>query len=48
MTLALSMAEALDPVRFAAARGFGAEEWQARPLLKKYLENVARLTSSLL
>ncbi len=25
-----------------------AEEWQARPLLKKYLENVARLTSSLL
>ena len=25
-----------------------AEEWQSRPLLKKYLENVARLTSSLL
>ncbi|MGP9581040.1 MULTISPECIES: phage terminase large subunit [unclassified Brachybacterium] len=32
MTLAMSMAEALDPVRFAAGRGFDAEEWQERLL----------------
>lgn len=32
MTLALSLAEALDPARFAQARGFDAEEWQQRLL----------------
>lgn len=32
MSLAASMAEALDPVRFAQARGFDAEQWQQRLL----------------